>query len=77
MKCPGMDLKYWKIEDIFDVNCPVCQYKNEVWKDDIYVICCHCRIKIKNPRLNINCADYCESAQDCPGVQMQNANIIR
>lgn len=74
MRCPGLDLRYWKIDDIYEINCPICGRQNEIWKDDMFVVCAKCRTKIKNPRLNLSCADWCDAAEDCPGVKFKKEN---
>jgi hypothetical protein len=67
--CPGQDQRYWKPEDIFEVKCPGCGVAIEFWKDEPLRICSGCRKEVKNPRIDLGCAKWCQFAKECPGVQ--------
>lgn len=65
MKCPGQDIRYWKIGDIFESPCPKCGNLVEFFKDDNYrkCNCGYLFMNIKNAKLG--CAEYCEFADKC------------
>ena len=63
--CPGQDQRFWKPEDIFDVRCPNCGNEIEFWKDDPYHTCSECDKIIRNPKIDIGCAEWCKHAGDC------------
>ena len=67
MKCPGQDTRYWKKEDIFETNCPVCQTTAEFFKDDVRRRCTKCNSWIPNPKLDLGCIDWCNYAEQCVG----------
>ncbi len=67
MKCPGQDTRHWKKEDIFEVNCPVCQTTAEFFKDDVRRRCKKCSTWIPNPKLDLGCAEWCNYAEQCVG----------
>jgi DNA-directed RNA polymerase subunit RPC12/RpoP len=64
-KCPGQDLRYWKLDAIYTVPCPVCGQPVEFFKDDRSRKCPHCRKRFKNPRLDLSCAKWCVYAKEC------------
>lgn len=66
-KCPGQDTKFWKPDDIFDVECGECGRVVEFFKDDASRRCDKCGNRIKNPKLNLGCAQWCEHAKECLG----------
>jgi hypothetical protein len=66
-KCPGQDQRYWKPEDIFDVGCPYCGREIEFWKDEPFRMCRECGREVRNPRLDLACAEWCASAEECLG----------
>ncbi|MFC1668426.1 hypothetical protein ACFL1T_03470 [Chlamydiota bacterium] len=65
MKCPGIDHKYWKEEDIFEVICPHCGKKVEFFRDDILRSCQKCKKQIKNPKIDSSCSTYCKFKDIC------------
>jgi len=65
MKCPGQDTRYWKPGDIFEVPCPVCEAKIEFFKDEGLRTCPKCGYKLKNPRLDLSCLEWCAYANQC------------
>ena len=67
MKCPGQDTRNWKPGDIFEVECPNCGATVEFFKDEV-VRKCKCGVRIKNPRLDIGCAEWCQYADQCLSV---------
>ncbi len=65
LKCPGQDRRFWKPEDIFEVECPSCGSKIEFWKDDVRQKCNGCGSELLNPRLDLACAQWCQYAEKC------------
>jgi hypothetical protein len=72
MKCPGQDMKYWKDDAIFDVNCPECDAVVEFYKDDTSRKCPQCTHRFVNPKLDFGCASYCQFAEQCLGTLPEN-----
>ena len=68
MKCPGQDMKYWKDDAIFEVNCPKCGTSIEFYKDDTTRKCGHCHHRLVNPKMDFGCASYCQFAEQCMGT---------
>ncbi len=64
-RCPGMDMRFWRPEDVQLVPCPGCGQEIEIWKDEPQVICRCCGIRVINPRLNLSCAKWCRHAEEC------------
>jgi len=67
MKCPGQDSRYWDLNSIFEVPCPVCRNNVEFFKDDIKRRCPNCGNALFNPKLDLGCAKNCPSAEFCVG----------
>ena len=67
-KCPGQDTRYWKPEDIYELECPSCHTKVEFFKTDVVVKCPKCKKPIKNKRMNLGCAEWCPAAETCTGL---------
>jgi len=65
--CPGQDTRFWRPEDIFEIDCEACGTPVEFFKDDVYRRCTHCGRRIENPRFNLGCAQWCEHARECLG----------
>ena len=40
--CPGQDLRYWKLDDIYEIECAHCGEKVEFFKDDPRRLCKAC-----------------------------------
>ncbi len=68
MKCPGQDMKYWKKDAIFDVDCPKCSTSIEFYKDDTTRKCKNCGYRLVNPKMDFGCASYCQFAEQCMGT---------
>lgn len=66
-RCPGQDMRYWTPEDIFDVNCPYCDYPIEFWRDEPFRLCRSCRKEVRNPRIDLGCAKWCKFGDQCLG----------
>jgi HD superfamily phosphodiesterase len=71
VRCPGQDLRFWKLDDIFDVNCSHCGTAVEFWKDEPSVKCPNCRKVVVNPKLDLGCAQWCQYAQQCLGALLE------
>jgi hypothetical protein len=65
--CPGQDMRYWKPEDIFTLDCPQCGVEIEFWKDEPMRICRGCGAEVPNPRIDKGCAEWCKFADECLG----------
>lgn len=68
MKCPGQDMKYWKEDAIYEINCPKCDIAVEFYKDDTTRKCHQCGHRFVNPKLDFGCATYCQFAEQCIGT---------
>ena len=66
-RCPGQDQRFWKPDDIFEVECPVCEFSVEFWKDEPMRLCSQCQREIRNPRIDLGCAKWCKHADQCLG----------
>ncbi|MCK5843524.1 MAG: hypothetical protein KAG97_02380 [Victivallales bacterium] len=66
-RCPGQDQRYWTAEDIFDVRCPSCGNEIEFWKDEPMRFCSSCKKEVRNPRIDLGCAEWCKHAEECLG----------
>ncbi len=75
MKCPGQDTQFWKLDDIFEVSCAQCGYSVEFFKNDVNRVCPGCNTKIKNPRFNFGCAQWCEHAKECLGFDPKEVGM--
>jgi len=67
IKCPGQDTRFWRPEDIFEVECGECGRALEFFKDDAYRRCPTCGRRITNPKLSLGCAQWCQYAKECLG----------
>jgi hypothetical protein len=66
-KCPGQDRRYWTPEDISEVDCPVCGGQVELWKDQGVTKCPKCGFPVRNPKVELGCAQWCAFATECIG----------
>ena len=67
-RCPGQDQRFWKPEDIFEVNCPGCHKSVEFFKDEPKLKCRNCGQIVTNPKIDLGCAQWCQYAQQCLGA---------
>lgn len=67
-RCPGMDVRFWKPKDIFDLRCPHCGTTIEFWKDDPKRTCSGCGKVVSNPHIDLGCAKWCQYAEECLGT---------
>lgn len=68
-QCPGQDTRMWRPGDIYEVICPSCGTIVEFFKDDSRRKCKKCDYIIKNPKIELGCAQWCEHAEECLGVK--------
>lgn len=66
--CPGQNTMFWKPDDIFEITCPNCRNQVEFYKDDAQRRCSGCGHIFPNPKLNEGCAQWCEFADKCLGL---------
>ena len=64
-RCPGQDTRYWTPDDIFEIPCPHCGDEMEFFKDDPALTCRSCQREVRNPRIDLGCAKWCEFAGEC------------
>ena len=73
-RCPGQDQRFWKPDDIFDIECPGCGTTIEFWKDEPRLKCPRCKCLVANPRLDLGCAKWCKHAAECLGASPDTEN---
>ncbi len=74
-KCPGQDQRYWTPDAIFDVRCPYCGRAIEFWKDEPSRVCRGCRREVRNPRIDLSCAEWCAEAEACLGYSVDGTKV--
>jgi putative nucleotidyltransferase with HDIG domain len=72
-RCPGQDQRFWKPEDIFEVECPGCAEVVEFFKDEPKLKCRSCGRTVVNPKIDLGCAEWCQYAEQCLGVSTINS----
>jgi putative nucleotidyltransferase with HDIG domain len=78
VRCPGQDQRFWKPEDIFEVQCPGCGESVEFFKDEPKLKCRNCGQIVVNPKIDLGCAEWCQYAEQCLGVSVvKNLRIMR
>ena len=77
VRCPGQDQRFWKPDDIFEVNCSQCGKPIEFFKDEPKLKCKNCGHTVVNPKIDLGCAEWCQYAEQCIGVTVENLSIIR
>jgi putative nucleotidyltransferase with HDIG domain len=78
IRCPGQDQRFWKPEDIFEVPCGGCGNSIEFFKDEPKLKCHKCGQIVINPKINLGCAEWCNYAEQCLGVDsVQDMKIMR
>jgi HD superfamily phosphodiesterase len=77
-RCPGQDQRFWKPEDIFEVQCPGCGGAVEFFKDEPKLKCHECKQMVVNPKIDLGCAEWCQYAEQCLGVNVvKNLKVMR
>jgi hypothetical protein len=61
-------MRFWKPEDIFTMPCPFCRAEIEFWKDEPIRLCASCKNEVRNPKLDVGCAEWCKHSSDCLGT---------
>jgi hypothetical protein len=74
-KCPGQDQRYWTPDAIFDVRCPYCGRAIEFWKDEPSRVCRGCQREVRNPRIDLSCAEWCAEAEACLGYSVDGTKV--
>jgi HD superfamily phosphodiesterase len=78
VRCPGQDQRFWKPEDIFEVQCPGCGETVEFFKDEPKLKCRKCKQMVVNPKIDLGCAEWCQYAEQCLGVNViKNLKVMR
>jgi HD superfamily phosphodiesterase len=78
VRCPGQDQRFWKPEDIFEVQCPGCGGTVEFFKDEPKLKCRKCKQMVVNPKIDLGCAEWCQYAEQCLGVNVaKNLRVMR
>jgi len=72
VNCPGHDQRFWKVDDIFEVNCPKCGKAVEFFKDEPQVKCRNCGRIVINPKIDLGCAEWCQYAEQCVAASATN-----
>ncbi|MHC4624249.1 MAG: HD domain-containing protein [Planctomycetota bacterium] len=70
IRCPGQDQRFWKPGDIFEVKCPTCGQTVEFFKDEPKLKCRNCGQEVANPKIDLGCAEWCQYAEQCLGIQV-------
>jgi len=73
-KCPGQNRRFWTPEDINEISCPVCGGPVELWKDQGITKCPKCGFSIRNPKVELGCAQWCRFAAECIGERSEDAD---
>lgn len=75
-RCPGMDIRFWKPKDIFELRCPYCGNTIEFWKDDPKRLCSECGKIVTNPHIDLGCAKWCQYAEECLGATPEASSVM-
>jgi hypothetical protein len=76
LRCPGQDQRFWKPEDIFEVECSNCGKTVEFFKDEPKLKCRNCGHLVINPKVDLGCAEWCQYAEQCVGVDRENLGSV-
>jgi HD superfamily phosphodiesterase len=77
-KCPGQDQRFWKPEDIFEVQCTGCGHTIEFFKDEPKLKCLKCGQIVTNPKIDLGCAEWCRYGEQCLSISStKRANYMR
>lgn len=68
VRCPGQDQRFWKPEDIFEVECSGCGRAIEFFKDEPKLKCRGCGQIVVNLKIDLGCAEWCQYAEQCLGI---------
>ena len=67
-RCPGQDKRFWTEKDVYDIRCPHCGKDVEFFRDEPVLKCRSCRKEVRNPKIDLGCADWCKFATQCLGT---------
>ena len=67
-RCPGQDQRFWKPGDVFEVRCAECNGTVEFFKDEPQLKCRKCGSIVRNPKIDLGCAQWCQYADKCLGI---------
>lgn len=73
--CPGQDTRFWQPGDIFEVKCGACGTELEFFKDEGQRRCTKCGTRVRNPKLALGCAQWCEHAKECLGFDPKEMQL--
>ena len=77
VRCPGQDQRFWKPQDIFEVQCHGCGNPIEFFKDEPKLKCRKCGEMVPNPKVYAGCAQWCQHARQCTDAPAgQQANLV-
>ncbi len=76
LRCPGQDQRFWRPEDIFEINCTQCGKSIEFVKDEPKLKCHNCGNLVVNPRIDLGCAEWCQYAEQCTGVTREGLDSV-
>ena len=62
---PEPDQRFWKPQDIFEVDCPACGAAVEFFKDEPAVKCHVCGCPVRKPKIDAGCLRWCRYAGEC------------
>ncbi len=65
-------MRNWRPEDIFNLRCPHCNEEIEFWKDEPVRPCPACGKEVRNPRIDMGCAEWCAESDKCLGILKKN-----
>jgi len=74
-KCPGQDTRYWKPEDVYELECAKCGRLVEFFKTDPHRDCPGCGNRIANPKVTLGCAQWCAHAVECLGYDPKTLRL--
>ena len=77
MRCPGQDKRYWKDDAVFEVPCPRCAHEVEFFKDENMGRCHSCGHRFSNPKISLDCTEWCAYAEECVGGGMDRLPVGR
>jgi len=67
-------MRSWKPEDILELLCPHCGAEMELWKDEPVLPCRSCGLDVRNPNIDLGCAEWCASAEQCLGNEVPKSD---
>jgi len=72
VRCPGLDKRFWKPGDIFEVMCRNCERPVEFFRDEARLKCRNCGQVVINPKIDLGCAGWCQYARQCGGIMKKS-----